>query len=254
MNTLTIGGIESSIADFDDVVEMVFRAVGGSIPKVFVSNNLEHIHRSRRGLAGLPNTGVDWLVHLDGMPLVWRARSIAGRSVERVNGTDLLTRCLERAANNKNSVGFLGGTIETHELMWEKLRSWLPDLVIAGSWTPEPSTFSDPAASAQLAAEVAAAAPDILVVSLGKPKQEHWAARWAPTVGCGSVLLTGGAIDLIAGVERRAPRAISRMGLEWAWRVAQNPIRLGRRYLTQTPVALWLLMRRSGPSGGAPTG
>jgi len=251
-----IGGVESSTADFGEVVDMVFAAApaAASKPTVFVSNNLEHIHRSRHELADLRRSEVNWLVHLDGMPLVWRARSIVGRPVQRVNGTDLLTRCLERAAHAGVPVGFLGGTAETHELLWQKLRLLAPGLVIAGAWAPDPGTFSDTIALEDLAAEVAAASPQILVVSLGKPKQELWAARWAPTTGCGSVLLTGGAIDLIAGLEHRAPPLIARIGLEWAWRVAQNPLRLGRRYLTQTPGALWNLMRHSGPTSGLTAG
>jgi len=248
VSPVTIGAVESTAASFQDVAEMVFAAVGSTPPTVFVSNNLEHIFRSRQELAQLPHAEVNWVVHLDGMPLVWRARSVLGRSVERVNGTDLLTHSLERAALDGVSVGFLGGTKATHDLLWPKLRVLAPDLVVAGAWTPEAAVFSDQGALEKLAAEVAAASPAILVVSLGKPKQELWAAQWAEATGCGAILLTGGAIDLLAGLEHRAPSLVARMGLEWLWRVAQNPLRLGRRYLKQTPVALWTLMRNSGPN------
>jgi exopolysaccharide biosynthesis WecB/TagA/CpsF family protein len=112
-------------------------------------------------------------------------------------------------------------------------------------WSPDRSVLSDDAASLDLAADIAEAAPQILFVGLGKPRQERWIARYGPLTGAAVLLAFGAVVDFLAGAAQRAPEAVRDHGWEWAWRLAHEPRRLARRYLLDGPPAYDVLARRS---------
>ena len=106
--------------------------------------------------------------------------------------------------------------------------------------------LDDPARSSELADEVARAKVEILVVSLGKPRQELWIQSHAARTKARVFLAFGAAADFLAGVDHRAPVALQKRGLEWAYRLAREPRRLARRYLVEgPPMALRLANRPS---------
>jgi exopolysaccharide biosynthesis WecB/TagA/CpsF family protein len=221
-------------------------------PLVVASANLDHIHHfGRAGRAhatiGTNQSTVDWFVLLDGMPLVWRARAIdRSRRWQRLAGSDILADLLSAAQQDGQRIGFLGGTAQTHALLAPALAGRFPDLAVAGYWAPERSELADGRAMSALAHQVRDAGVDLLVVSLGKPRQEIWCARYAAASGAKVCLAFGAAPDFIAGIVPRAPELLRATGLEWLYRLMLEPRRLARRYLLQGPPALYrLLLDRS---------
>jgi N-acetylglucosaminyldiphosphoundecaprenol N-acetyl-beta-D-mannosaminyltransferase len=216
---------------------------------VVASANLDHVYRfGRGGLHPDPAGNASertWLVTLDGVPLVWAARMLTRTSWPQLAGSDLLEPLLDLAESSGANVAFLGGWPEQHRRLGEVLPRRWPALRLAGFWSPGPQVIGSSREARALAEEIAGANVDLLVVGLGKPRQELWLARYADLSGAKVALAFGAAADFLAGSARRAPAWTRRLGLEWLYRLLREPRRLWRRYLVQGPVALWRVLRWS---------
>ena len=216
-----------------------------------VSANLDHVHHFARNQqlqvpreAGSWGT-VRWLNLLDGAPLVWRARQLTGRQWPRLAGSDLIEPILDAAEFNGWSIGFLGGSAATHaDLAAVMSRRW-PNLHVAGYWAPARVDLTAAPAAQALTSQIAQAQVTLLVVCLGKPRQEEWIAEHGYASGAKVCLGFGAVADFLAGRIPRAPRWMANHGLEWAWRLMREPRRLARRYLIQGPLAYLALQRHS---------
>jgi exopolysaccharide biosynthesis WecB/TagA/CpsF family protein len=133
-----------------------------------------------------------------------------------------------------------------HERLTTVLSQTQPDLKVAGMWAPTRAELADPATAATLVGTVRAAGVDLLVVGLGKPRQERWIQRHAADSGARVLLAFGAAADFLAGEVSRAPGWMQRSGTEWLYRLVKEPRRLGRRYCVQGPPAMWRLWTASG--------
>jgi N-acetylglucosaminyldiphosphoundecaprenol N-acetyl-beta-D-mannosaminyltransferase len=179
------------------------------------------------------------LVSADGMAIVWASRLLGDPLPERVNGTDLMLRLLGVAERRGWSVYVLGAKPDVLERALARIRAAHPGLRIAGA---RDGYFSDEE-SAAVAEAVREAAPDLLFVAMSSPRKEVWLAGHGRGLGVPLVMGVGGSIDIVAGVTRRAPRWMQAAGLEWLFRLAQEPRRLGRRYLVTNAQFLGLLGR-----------
>ncbi len=257
---VVLGGAVVDLRRADEVVaEVAARLVeagppartGPPAPLGIASANLDHVHHF--GAGGASRGDLDalgdsprWLVLLDGVPLVRRARAVTGADWPLLAGSDLLPDLLTAASGAGARVGFLGGTPGMHELLRARLGTRYPGLVVAGMWAPSRRELANPARAATLAAEVRDAGTDLLVVGLGKPRQERWIQRHGSASGARVLLAFGAAAEFLAGTVNRAPHWVRDMGLEWAYRLVREPRRLARRYLVQGPAALWRLRTASG--------
>ncbi|WP_102419001.1 WecB/TagA/CpsF family glycosyltransferase [Mycobacterium sp. 4858] len=199
------------------------------------SVNLDHLYHFRK-MPARPTGPLEWLLLADGMPIAWRGRLLTGKPWPRVTGADLLPAVLALAEEADRRIGFFGGSAETHVLLEEFLSERHPALAISGMWAPDAHSIAS--CSESWAAAVHAARTDILVVSLGKPAQEHWIDRYGCATGARIFLACGGAIDFLVGKTQRAPNWMQNLGLEWLYRLTREPRRLARRYLLQGPIAL----------------
>lgn len=260
-----LGGARVDLCTAEVALQIVRRRLcaGGGEPLFVGSANLDHIHHfGRRGRhAGLlADPGADWLVLLDGRPLVAAARRVTGRRWQQLAGSDLLPAMLAAAAGCGARVGFLGGTAEMQERLTRRLSTDYPGLSTVGMWAPPRAALVDPVAAAELAADIGRAGPGLLVVGLGKPLQEEFLSRYGARTGVRVALAFGAAADFLAGQHRRAPGLVQRAGLEWLFRLVCEPRRLARRYLREGPPALLDLRLKScldnGPAtaGTAPEG
>jgi N-acetylglucosaminyldiphosphoundecaprenol N-acetyl-beta-D-mannosaminyltransferase len=179
------------------------------------------------------------LVSADGMAIVWASRLLGDPLPERVNGTDLMLRLLGVAERRGWSVYVLGAKPDVLERALARIRAAHPGLRIAGA---RDGYFADEE-SAAVAEAVREAAPDLLFVAMSSPGKEVWLAGHGRGLGVPLVMGVGGSIDIVAGVTRRAPRWMQAAGLEWLFRLAQEPRRLGRRYLVTNAQFLGLLGR-----------
>lgn len=185
----------------------------------------------------------DWLTLLDGAPLVAEASRLTGRPWPRLAGSDLIGPLLDRAERDGTTVGFLGGSYVIQRLLSRQLTRARPHLIVSGMWSPDRAALAEHNASLDLAAAIAASGTQLLVVGLGKPRQELWMAKYGPYTGANVLLAFGAVVDFLAGGVQRAPGWAARHGLEWAWRLALEPRRLARRYLVDDPPSL-IQMRR----------
>lgn len=220
-------------------------------PLGVASINLDHVHyfgRSQRAARHEPpfveSGQVEWLNLIDGAPIARQIRRLTGHTYPKLSGSDLVTAILDQAALCHQSVAILGGVPDATGALRLRFAAQWPSVRFAGHWTPERAALTSPEESAALAAEIRAANVDILIVCLGKPRQEAWIDEYGALTGVGALLAFGAVVDFLSGRVVRAPEWISQVGLEWAWRLALEPRRLARRYLVQGPPA-YLAVRRS---------
>lgn len=169
----------------------------------------------------------------DGMPLVWAGRH-AGATIARVYGPDLMLAVLEQSVVHGWSSFFFGGRPGVPELLVERLSARFPGLAVAGTYSP-PFRSSVGPEDPETLSLINDAHPDLVWVGLGTPKQERWMAANRPLLEAPVVLGVGAAFDIHAGVLPQAPTWMREHGLEWAFRLAVDPRRLWRRYLTNNP-------------------
>jgi N-acetylglucosaminyldiphosphoundecaprenol N-acetyl-beta-D-mannosaminyltransferase len=179
------------------------------------------------------------LVVADGMSVVWASRLLGNALPERVAGIDLFGRLLELAQEHRLSVYFLGAEPAILEDLLEVVRSRFPQARIAGAHHGYFSDEEEPA----LAARIADARPDLLFIGITSPKKEIFLSRWGAQIAAPVCHGVGGSFDVLAGKVRRAPTLWQRTGLEWLYRLLQEPRRLWRRYLVTNSLFLWMVVQ-----------
>lgn len=170
----------------------------------------------------------------DGMPMVWCAHRAGRREVRRVYGPDLMLAVLERARDRGWSSFFYGGGPGTADLLARRLTDRLPGLIVAGTHTPpfRPLTGEE---DADVVRRINDSGARLVWVGLSTPKQERWMAAHTGLLAANVLFGVGAAFDIHAGTLPQAPPWMQRSGLEWAYRLKQEPRRLWRRYLRNNP-------------------
>lgn len=179
------------------------------------------------------------LVTADGQSIVWASRLLGDPLPERVAGIDLMVGLLERAAIKGFRVYLLGAKPEVLEAAVIQIRTRYPGIVIAGA---RDGYYSD-AEEDEVAASIAASDPDILFVAMTSPRKEYFLERQGNRVSAPFVMGVGGAVDILAGVTTRAPAVLQRLGVEWLFRLVQEPRRLAKRYFQTNLVFVGLVSR-----------
>jgi len=174
----------------------------------------------------------------DGMPMVWAGKINGHRDMSRVYGPDLMLDVCAWSETSGCKHFFYGGADGVAELLKQKLQAKFPKLAVSGTFTP-PFRPLNAAEEKDLQAQLRAARPDILWVGLSTPKQEKFMAEFMPKLDVTLMIGVGAAFDFHAGRTRQAPRWMQRGGLEWLFRLACEPRRLGKRYLKNNPLFAW---------------
>jgi len=167
------------------------------------------------------------LLSADGQSIVWASRILGNPIPERVAGIDLMIRLLDLAEREGFSVFVLGARTDVLEAAIRKIHERHPLLNLAGSH----HGYFDDDEGESICALINRAQPQLLLVAMSSPRKEFWVEANAGRLEVPVIVGVGGSIDVVAGVAARAPRWMQRGGLEWAFRLAQEPRRLWRRYL-----------------------
>jgi N-acetylglucosaminyldiphosphoundecaprenol N-acetyl-beta-D-mannosaminyltransferase len=167
----------------------------------------------------------------DGISVVMAARLLGLPMPERVPGGELMERLCAAAAQDGFCVFFLGGLPGAAVAAAMQLKRRYPGLRVAGCYCPRHGFERDPLESKKVRRLISDAAPDILCVALGAPKQEIWMEENCSTLPIGAAIAVGAALDTTAGLRRRAPQWTHEIGMEWLYRLIHEPRRLWRRYL-----------------------
>ncbi|WP_322054784.1 WecB/TagA/CpsF family glycosyltransferase [Paraburkholderia bannensis] len=178
------------------------------------------------------------IINIDGMGVVWAARMLGVDVPERVAGVDLFDDLLAMAAECGFPVFLLGASPEVVQATAETVCQRHPRLIVAGYhhgyfWDDESAVVE----------KIGASGARLLFVAITSPKKENFINRWRTQLGVDFVMGVGGTFDVVAGKVRRAPVWMQRYGLEWLYRVIQEPGRMWRRYLTTNLQFAGLLLK-----------
>jgi N-acetylglucosaminyldiphosphoundecaprenol N-acetyl-beta-D-mannosaminyltransferase len=193
----------------------------------------------------------------DGQPLVWALNLLGHEQPSRVYGPDLMAKHCERAAQNGTRVYLYGGRDRLAlDRLARRLRDRFPGLRIVGGWSPPYRELTDEEQQG-VVDDINGSGADVVWVGIGVPKQEKWMAAMRSRLDAPVLLGVGAAFDFHAGLVPQAPRWIQSMGLEWAFRLSQEPRRLWRRYARYNPLfvarfSLQLLRQRLSGQPTAP--
>jgi N-acetylglucosaminyldiphosphoundecaprenol N-acetyl-beta-D-mannosaminyltransferase len=146
---------------------------------------------------------------------------------------------LERGNGRGYRVYLLGAEEDVVRTVAERIQRDYPNVVIAGYR----NGYFTAAEEAAIAAAIAAAKPDVLLVAITSPKKERFLAQWGPQLGVSVYHGVGGSFDVYSGKVLRAPPVWQRLGLEWLYRLLQEPGRLWRRYLHTNSMFIWLVIK-----------
>jgi N-acetylglucosaminyldiphosphoundecaprenol N-acetyl-beta-D-mannosaminyltransferase len=172
----------------------------------------------------------------DGMPMVWMGRMQGHDSIRRVYGPDLMLNLCQHSGTDGFRHFLFGGKPGVADSLSANLRGRFPGLNIVGTYSP-PFRPLDAAELVNLQAQVRNTRPDFFWVGLSTPKQERFMAAHLDLLPEVRIFIgVGAAFDLLTGQVRQAPRWMQRSGLEWFYRLAQEPRRLWKRYLVNNPL------------------
>jgi N-acetylglucosaminyldiphosphoundecaprenol N-acetyl-beta-D-mannosaminyltransferase len=167
------------------------------------------------------------LILADGMSVVWASHLLGQPLPERVTGIDLMLRMLRHGNKFRYRIYCLGATDDVLEKVTRKIAEDYPNVNIVG----KRNGYFTAEEEADVAADIKASRPDILLVAITSPKKEQFLARWSDELAVPICHGVGGSFDVLAGKVDRAPEVWQRLGLEWLYRVKQEPGRLWKRYL-----------------------
>ncbi|HEY4303878.1 MAG TPA: WecB/TagA/CpsF family glycosyltransferase [Gemmatimonadaceae bacterium] len=178
----------------------------------------------------------------DGVPVIWASHLLRPVLPEKVSGSDLMMPLMQLAGREGWRVYLLGGSTGAAKFAAERLRRECNTNIVGiddgivriGDKSPEQRAIVE---------RIKAANPDIVLVALGAPKQEYWIDENAEELSSTVLLGVGASVDFVAGTMRRSPKWMSNVGLEWLYRLGQEPKRLWRRYLIDDPVFVGIVMR-----------
>lgn len=245
------GYLPIDILSLESAISWIMRPTRDSW-EIMVTPNLHHFRLSRDSSRILKLYSQASVLVPDGWPVAWLVSRNSGQRVERVPGSDIFQRLCERPASGVK-LALVGGVagLELDGLI-KRLRStgWVV--------TSEPAPrieLADPEARASLVQRIAGAGTGgIVVLGVGTPRQEELAEEIAACAGSGAILCLGMSINFGSGATRRAPRYLQILGLEWAFRLAQEPHRLARRYFEDALALLQLVRQNAQRNASRPAG
>jgi N-acetylglucosaminyldiphosphoundecaprenol N-acetyl-beta-D-mannosaminyltransferase len=181
------------------------------------------------------------MVTPDGMPLVWGIKLLYGINQDRVAGMDLLPELLRASENEELTVFFYGGTESMLQLTDQYLATHFPGLEKKHFFSPpfRPLTEIE---EEEIVHQINSSGANFVFVALGCPKQEKWMASMKGRIHA-CMIGIGGALPVMIGMQKRAPKWMQKTGLEWLYRLLQEPQRLFKRYAVTNSMFIWLLLK-----------
>lgn len=172
----------------------------------------------------------------DSTGILWAGRRLGRPFPQRVSGVDIVTRLLDE---RRYSLFFLGAAPGVAEAAAARVTDLFPGVRIAGCQ----HGYFGPDDEPGIVAQIRQAAPDVLLVAMGIPRQEKFIDRHRQELGTPVMIGVGGTLDVLAGRVRRAPRWMQRLGIEWVWRILSDPSKIHKVKLL--PVFAWRVIRQS---------
>jgi N-acetylglucosaminyldiphosphoundecaprenol N-acetyl-beta-D-mannosaminyltransferase len=182
------------------------------------------------------------LVVPDGRPIVWALQRLGNECVSQVRGTDLFNILCKEAEKQGVTIGLYGGTNHSLRDIGTYLNKKFPSLQIVANISPPYRNLTDEENDAYVK-QINDSGSRILLVGLGCPKQESWMAAHKDRINC-VMIGVGAAFDFISGRKKSAPRLMQQCGIEWFYRLVNEPLRLWKRYVKHNPRFIWLFFKQ----------
>ena len=237
-NRVNILGCPFDAISFNETVECVKNAVLENGRLQVVPGSVDFVMKSRRDPVFAKELWQSDLVVADGKPIVWAASLLGDPIRKRVSGTDLVWSCAEISNEIGCTVALIGGKYEITVEAAEKMIERCPNAKLVPIETPFPLGEEE---NAEVVKRIKSIDAKIVLAALGAPRQERWVQSHLAASGANVGIGIGSAFDIISGRNPRAPGWIQTLGLEWFYRMLQEPRRLGRRYLIDDSPFLILL-------------
>jgi N-acetylglucosaminyldiphosphoundecaprenol N-acetyl-beta-D-mannosaminyltransferase len=256
---VTIGAIPIFDGGLDDAVALCLARVRAGLTTRVATANLDFFYVSRRDAQLRSDLQSAHLVVADGMPVTWLAKLAGAVRTRRVAGVDFVMElCKIGGQAGGLRLAMYGSTEAIAHAAAAHIERMCPGVTITAVICP-PFRKLDSAETAVVVSHLQKSDPEVVLVALGCPRQERFAAELAELVPGKTWLGVGGTFDFFAGRRTRAPRAAQRAGLEWLFRLAQEPRRLAGRYLLRDAPEFFrllarVLIRRVLPHGKRPNG
>lgn len=240
---LCIGHIPIDRLGFDDALSAVAELVDAGRGGVVYTPNVDHIVMAEDDEDFRDAYARADLSLADGMPVIWASRLLHEPLPAKISGSDLVPPLMELADARRWRVYLLGGGDGVARRAGENLEHSHEHLRIAGAASPRIDLSTPRSVRQPIVDEIRRASPDLVLVGLGAPKQELFIREVIDALRPAVLLGIGASIDFLAGTAQRAPRWVSAYGLEWLYRLAQEPRRLWRRYLVRDPRFFGIVVR-----------
>src|SRR5262245_20140378 len=213
---------------FTDTVACIKRSVLENRRLHLITGNIDFVMKAKRDPIFAEEIRRADLVTADGVPILWAASLLGTPLCGRVNGTDLVWKCVEISAETGCAVALIGAAPGVTPRAAKKMQERFPEATIHA--VPTPFELG-PWEIAKMVKQIRAANARIILAALGAPRQERWLQAHLDECGANVGIGIGSAFDIISGDMPRAPRWMRENGLEWMHRMLLEPKRLGRRYL-----------------------
>ncbi|MFM7188001.1 MAG: WecB/TagA/CpsF family glycosyltransferase [Armatimonadota bacterium] len=236
VSTVTVGDVPFSRVTMQETTALILLMIQKShLPHHVVTGNLDHLYQLQSDVEFKSAYEGASLVLADGMPIVWLSKILrlngSPELPERVAGSDLFWELGRISQSHGIRIFLLGGVEGAAEGAKEALEKAYPGCDICGTYCPPFETFNTQEEQDEILHRVRAASPDVLLVAFGAPKQEKWILANKHRLGVPVSIGVGGSFEMACGIARRAPKIYQQLGLEWAYRLMQDPARLYDRYV-----------------------
>ena len=241
MKTMQILNFPISIGKYQDYIEYIMNSASNGRSQYIYVANVHMVVEAFWNKSFSEKVRHAGLVTPDGKPLTWALRLLHGIKQDRVAGMDILPALLKQSETNQTPVYIYGGTENLLNRTQNYLDRHYPNLHIKGLYSP-PFRALTPEEEERTIERINTSGVKLLLVVLGSPKQEQWMASMAGRINAVMIGI-GGALPVLIGMQKRAPKWMQRTGLEWLFRLWQEPRRLFKRYFVTNSVFLYLLSR-----------
>jgi N-acetylglucosaminyldiphosphoundecaprenol N-acetyl-beta-D-mannosaminyltransferase len=239
-----VGKLPIDVVAFAGALDAIDRLVRARNGGTVFTPNVDHVVMAEHDLQFRAAYAAAALSLVDGAPVLWASRLLRTPLPTKISGSDLVLPLMERAAEHGHRVYFLGGAPGVADLARRKLIATFPKLQIVGTDSSRIDLHGGSGENDQAAERIRLAEPDLVLVALGAPKQELWSHLHSDALKPAVLVGVGASLDFVAGVQTRAPLWMSNVGLEWLYRLAQEPRRLAARYLLRDPEFCLILLRQ----------
>lgn len=243
MSRMKFMNIEIDNLNMNEALEEINRLIQINKNAYVVTPNVDHIVQLEKDSELREAYKNADLILTDGKPLIWISKWYGIPIKEKISGSDLFPHLCSLAARSNYRMYFLGATEGVAAKAAENLRKRFSSLQVVGTYSPPFGFEKDDAEMEKIKRQIKNAKPHILIVGLGCPKQELFILHHKDELGVPISLGLGASLDFEARNIKRAPKWMADHGLEWIYRIIQDPKRLAKRYLVDDRKIIRLIIK-----------